>query len=160
MTGPLKLKYAEFYWDLAYAAQQQSVAKREQVGCVIVTTAGIVLPGWNGQPVGHHTNCCETTWVEEEQRYKTDRSVLHAENNALGKAMQAGVSLKGAHLYSTVAPCDVCARSIIPSGVAAVLYDRPHDDLTGLQMLREGGVIVCTRATQQANHQLNLEMVL
>jgi dCMP deaminase len=165
MTGPLKLKYAEFYWDLAYAAQRQSVASREQVGCVIVTPVGIILPGWNGQPAGHHTNCCENTPVVERNllghpitRRKTDRSVLHAENNALGKAMQAGVSLKGAHLYSTVSPCDVCARSIIPSGIVAVIFDRPHDDLTGLHMLREAGIIVCTRTAQQANHQLNLEM--
>lgn len=156
MSGPLKLKYAEFYWDLAYAAQRQSVAKREQVGCVIVTPAGIVLPGWNGQPAGHHTNCCETTWVEEEQRYKTDRSVLHAENNALGKAMQAGVSLKGAHLYSTVSPCDVCARGIIPSGIVQVFYDRPHDDLTGIQMLDSARVAVFTRKEQQDHYANDL----
>lgn len=163
MTGPLKLKYAEFYWDLAYAAQRQSVAAREQVGCVIVTPAGIVLPGWNGQPAGHHTNCCENTETIEIDggghkvtRMKTDRSVLHAENNALGKAMQAGVSLKGAHLYSTVTPCDVCARSIVPSGIVQVFYDRQHDDLTGLYTLEESGIAVFTRKEQQDQYSHDL----
>lgn len=143
---PLKSKYYNLYWAMAYSAEAQSEALREKVGCVIVTPSGIVLPGYNGQPPGHPTNCCENTWLESEQRMKTDRSVLHAENNAMGKALQAGVSLLGAELFSTVSPCDVCARQIIPSGIAAVHFDRPHDDLTGVMTLVSSHIQVRTRS--------------
>lgn len=143
--NPLKTKYHELYFSMALAAEAQSEAQREKVGCIVVTTTGVVLPGWNGQPAGHPTNCCENSQVPCELngvRMKTDRSVLHAENNALGKAMRAGVSLEGAHLFSTVSPCDVCARSIIPSGITDVFYLREHDDLTGVYTLRAAGISV------------------
>jgi dCMP deaminase len=142
---PLNAKYHDLYWDMAYSAERQSVAQREQVGCVIVTRQGVVIPGWNGQPAGHRTNCCENTWIEAEQRMKTDRSVLHAENNAIGKATRAGICLEGAELFSTVSPCDPCGRQIIPSGIAVVHFDRPHDDLTGLHALLEAGITVSSR---------------
>lgn len=150
MINALRFKYRELYWAAAYAAQAQSVAQREQVGVIIVTPAGIMLPGWNGQPAGHKTNVCEngTAWTPTGRRPKTDRSVIHAENNALGKAMQAGVSLVGAHLYSTVSPCDVCARGVIPSGISRVFYDRLHDDTLGMDMLRDAGIMVISRHHQ------------
>ena len=130
---------------MAYAAEAMSVAQREKVGCVIVTKDGAILPGFNGTPPGHHTNCCETTWIESEQRFKTDRCVLHAENNAIGKATRAGISLEGALLFSTVSPCDPCSRQIIPSGIVAVHFDRPHDDLTGVETLMAAGIAVLSR---------------
>ena len=143
--NPLKEKYHPLYWDFAYSAESQTTAQREKVGCVIVTRHGLIIPGWNGTPPGHHTNCCETTWIESEQRFKTDRCVLHAENNAIGKATRAGVSLEGAHLFSTVSPCDPCSRQIIPSGIAVVHFDRPHDDLTGVETLMAAGIAVLSR---------------
>lgn len=148
---PLKAKYHDLYWAMAYSAEAQTEARREKVGCVIVTPSGIVLPGWNGQPAGHTTNCCETTWIESEQRFKTDRTVLHAENNAIGKATQAGVSLAGAYLFSTVSPCDPCARQIVPSGIAKVFFDRLHDDLTGLHALACAGIPFHSRTLSDAD---------
>ncbi len=160
MHTPLKLKYSPMYWAMAYAAQAQTEAKREQVGCVIVTPQGLVIPGYNGQPAGWHTNCCENSIVDDgsiitqdgifkRTRKKTDRSVLHAENNAIGKATRAGISLEGAHLYSTVSPCDPCARQIIPSGIAAVFYDRLHDDTTGVGIINQCGIPIMSRSDQE-----------
>lgn len=147
-SDPLKEKYWAMYWDIADSVERQSVAQREVVGCVIVTPAGIILPGWNGTPAGMD-NCCEEPhwWDPELQLYrpKTKRGMLHAENNALGKAMQGGICLDGAHLFSTVAPCEPCVRSIIPSGIVCVHYDRPHDDMTGVNVLIACGVAVQTR---------------
>lgn len=148
MHKPLRAKYAPMYIDMALAAERQTQALREQVGCVIVTPMGITIPGFNGQPAGWHTNHCENTPVMEPMgpagcdilRMKTDRSVIHAENNAIGKATRAGVSLEGADLYVSVAPCDVCARQIIPSGIKRVFYGRVHDDMTGVETLLSAGV--------------------
>ena len=140
--SPLRDKYLNLFMTQAYAAEAQSEAVRERVGCLIVSPTGAMVTGWNGQPPGHHTNCCENTPVVEEgvERMKTDRSVLHAENNALGWAMRSGTSLEGAWLFSTVAPCDVCARAIIPSGIKRVYFHRKHDDMTGIELLAEAGL--------------------
>jgi dCMP deaminase len=142
--SPLRDKYLNLFMAQAYAAEAQSEAKREQVGCVIVSPSGAMVTGWNGQPAGHHTNRCENTPVEEDgvPRMKTDRSVLHAENNAMGWALRSGTSLQGAWMFTTVAPCDVCARTIIPSGIARVFFHRFHDDMTGIELLAEAGIDV------------------
>lgn len=141
---PLRDKYLQLFMAQAYAAESQSEAKRERVGCIIVSPTGGMVTGWNGQPPGHHTNCCENTSVMENgvERMKTDRSVLHAENNAMGWAMRSGLSLEGAWLFSTVSPCDVCARAIIPSGIKRVYFHRMHDDMLGIELLAEAGIDV------------------
>jgi dCMP deaminase len=148
--SPLRDKYLNLFMAQAYAAEAQTEAVRERVGCVIVSPSGAMVTGWNGQPAGHHTNCCENTEVLEPEprtgllvtRMKTDRSVLHAENNAMGWALRSGTSLQGAWMFTTVAPCDVCARTIIPSGIARVFFHRFHDDMTGIELLAEAGIDV------------------
>ena len=131
---PLRDKYLQLYMAQAYAAEGQSEAKREQVGCVIVSPSGAMVTG-----------CCENSEVREpggEYRMKTDRSVLHAENNAMGWAMRSGTSLDGAWMFTTVAPCDVCARAIIPSGIKRVFFHRCHDDMLGVELLAQAGIDV------------------
>jgi dCMP deaminase len=142
--NPLRDKYLNLFMAQAYAAEAQTEAVRERVGCVIVSPSGAMVTGWNGQPSGHHTNCCENTPVVEDgvERMKTDRSVLHAENNAMGWAHRSGTSLQGAWMFTTVSPCEVCARSIIPSGIARVFFHRFHDDMTGIELLAEAGIDV------------------
>jgi len=148
MLNPLKPKYWDMYFNMAYAAQAASQARREQVGCVIVTRTGLILPGYNGQPAGHHTNCCENTPIVEAngvQRLKTDSTVIHAEDNALRKAILAGVNLEGAHLFSTVSPCPGCCGLIVETPMEAVHYCRHHDDLSGLQQLTDKGIEIHPR---------------
>lgn len=153
MIQPLKAKYWPLYFNMAYAAQMQTEAKREKVGCVYVLPSGIIIPGWNGQPPGHHTNCCENTPVTEvygfngetRQRLKTDASVIHAEDNAARKAKAQGLSLKGAHLFTTVSPCPNCCRLQVENKVAAVHYDRHHDDMSGHIILDEAKIEIIPR---------------
>jgi dCMP deaminase len=151
MLNPLKPKYWEMYHQFAYTAQMQSKAKREKVGAVIVTTTGLILPGYNGQPPGHHTECCENTPVTEwfgntyGQRMKTDNSVIHAEDNAVRKALLANIDLTGAHLFSTVSPCPKCCQLVLPTGITAVHYDRHHDDKSGLIELADAGIEIHPR---------------
>lgn len=147
MLNPLKSKYWPMYFNMAYAAQMQTEAKREKVGAIIVHPSGVIVPGFNGQPAGHHTNCCENTPVVENgrQRMKTDTSVIHAEINAINKAKAIGLNLTGSHLFSTVSPCPNCCVAIIEEEFAAVHYDRHHDDMDGIIRLDEAGIIVVPR---------------
>lgn len=152
MIQPLKPKYWPMYFNMAYAAQMQTEAKREKVGCVIVTPNGVILPGYNGQPAGHHTNCCENTPVEVHgfdgvmhRRMKTDATVIHAEDNAIGKAMAEGISLKGSHIFTTVSPCPNCCALIVNAGIAGVHYDRHHDDMSGHHILDAAGIEIHPR---------------
>ncbi|MCP4327613.1 MAG: hypothetical protein GY791_04145 [Alphaproteobacteria bacterium] len=52
--------------------------------------------------------------------------MVHAEMYALTEAARLGNSVKSAHLYSTTFPCHMCARHIISSGLARVVYIEPY----------------------------------
>src|SRR5439155_327862 len=45
---------------------------------------------------------------------------------ALTDAAKRGVSVKGCTLYSTTFPCHECARLIVASGIARVIYVEPY----------------------------------
>lgn len=148
---PLKLKYARFYWNVADAAEMETIAQRHTVGAVAITPSGIMLSGWNGTVPGAD-NCCETgEMVYDEElkahRRKTGPLVLHAENNIIGKAVSQGISLSGAHLYVTRAPCLACSRMLMPTGISHVFYGEEHDD-NGLDALRKAGIEVTSRYEQ------------
>jgi deoxycytidylate deaminase len=50
---------------------------------------------------------------------------VHAEANALNSVARFGVSVVGADLYTTDAPCMQCAKNLLQVGVQSVHYLRP-----------------------------------
>jgi dCMP deaminase len=67
----------------------------------------------------------------------------HGEENAIVQASYHGVSLKDALIYTTFAPCLMCAKMIINSGITEVVYNRdyPLND-SAFRLFREAGVEV------------------
>lgn len=50
---------------------------------------------------------------------------VHAEMEALLSAARVGVSVRGATLYTTTFPCHNCAKHIVDSGIARVVFIEP-----------------------------------
>ena len=148
MIQPLKHKYHQLYWDIAYAAAEQSVATRHKVGAVVVTPKGMISLGWNGMPAGL-SNQCEDTVVYDpilgEDRPKTNQEVIHAERNAIDKMTRQGVPTAGAFLFITRSPCFECAKAIHGLGFAHIIYDEEHDCYEGVNLLRSTGNLVTQR---------------
>jgi dCMP deaminase len=67
----------------------------------------------------------------------------HGEENAIVQASYHGVSLKDSTIYSTFAPCLMCAKMIINSGIREVVYnlDYPLND-SAFQLFKEAGIAV------------------
>lgn len=51
---------------------------------------------------------------------------VHAEMAAITDAAKRGVSAKGARLFCTTFPCHLCARHLVSSGLAEVIYIEPY----------------------------------
>jgi len=51
---------------------------------------------------------------------------VHAEMAAITSAARLGVPINGATLYTTTFPCHMCARHIVSSGIARVVYVEPY----------------------------------
>ena len=145
MQQPLKSKYHDLYWDMAYAASRQSVAKRLQVGCVIVTPSGLVAPGWNGMPASMD-NCCEVeVYTETGVELMTKPELIHAERNAIDKLSRQGVAIEGSILFVTHSPCLECAKSIHGLGFAHIYYDFEYRDTAGIEFFRKMRIPVSIR---------------
>lgn len=69
-------------------------------------------------PVGCHDD--EMPWENEGDFLKTKYPfVCHAELNAI---LNSDRNLRGAKIYTTLFPCNECAKAIIQVGVTAVIY--------------------------------------
>lgn len=52
---------------------------------------------------------------------------VHAEASAITDAARRGVAIKNGRLFCTTFPCHICARHIISSGVAEVIFIEPYE---------------------------------
>lgn len=108
-------KFDVLYMDIAKRISEMSYSTRSKVGAVIVKNKNIIAFGWNGTPYGFD-NCCEY------ENGNTKNEVIHAEENAIAKAANIGISINGASMYVTLSPCIGCSKLIIQSGISEVIY--------------------------------------
>ena len=150
-----KPKHHGFYWAIAHEAAAQSVATRHKVGAVVVTLSGMISTGWNGTPAGMD-NCCEKgevirvyneDGIYQGERRKTSPETIHAERNAIDKMTREGVSTKGSVLFVSRAPCFECAKALHGLGLKTVYYQENHDDMGGVDLLRDTGTPVIQHVT-------------
>lgn len=130
----MKDKFIQAFMDVAERFAQLSVAKRANVGCVIVKDNRILGYGYNGTPSGWD-NECEVDGV-------TKPEVLHAEANGLMKIAQSNESSKDAVMFCTHEPCIECAKLIHQAGIRTVYYREIYDAAkgTGREFLKKSGI--------------------
>jgi dCMP deaminase len=132
----------EYFMNIAIEVSRRSTCTRRQIGAIIVSDVGAIKStGYNGNPHGL-PHCDEIGCIRDKEgilsgtRLETCTAV-HAEQNAL---IQAGTNSRGSTLYSTIVPCPICARMILNAQIARVVYIGNYSDLTGIELLKQGGV--------------------
>lgn len=109
-----KEKIDKVYMNIASEISSLSHCVRKKVGAIIVKDNNILSFGYNGTPSGMANKCeldGKTRWV-----------VLHAESNAIVKVAKSTSSSEGATMYTTLSPCDECAKLIVQSGIKRVVF--------------------------------------
>ncbi len=135
------ISWDEYFMGVSLLAAKRSKDPNTQVGACIVDQNNIILStGYNGFPYG----CSDDLYPWERTGADTKYNyVVHAELNAILNAR--GKDLKGARLYVDLFPCNECAKAIIQSGIAEVvyLYDKYADSaatVASKKMLTSAGV--------------------
>lgn len=149
----------DVYMGTAFLHARKSKAIRAQVGAVIVTRTGVLIPGYNGTPAGTDNACEDQVWEENygpggdngEYVLKTKETVIHAELNALIKAAKEGIAIDGAKVYITHSPCLPCAAMLKQAGIAEVIYAQVYKSQTGINFLTS-----CSVSTQLLEIDPNL----
>lgn len=132
------------YLKIAGLIAEQSYCTKRHVGAIIVKDGAIISTGYNGTISGFE-NVCE--YRNEAGELKTKPDVLHAEANAIIKVACSTISTEGATIYVTCSPCIECAKLIIQSKIARVVYNTMFSKLEGLELLQKANV-VCEQITE------------
>lgn len=114
----------DYFMGLAILSAERSKDPNTQVGAVIVNKNDRVIGiGYNGT-----TNDVKDEDFPWHDRVKKNESVVHAEENAIYNSRP--IELKDCTLYTTLYPCDECAKQLIDFGIGEVHYlsDKKADE--------------------------------
>lgn len=111
-------KWDKRFFELALHVAEWSRDPKTKVGAVIVNEhKQVVSLGFNGFPRGIFDR--EDRYQDRDTKYMF---VAHAERNALDNAF---VDTRGCTLYTTLYPCNECAKGIIQKGIKRVVAPFP-----------------------------------
>ncbi len=113
------LSWDEYFMGIALLSSMRSKDPSTQVGaCIVDPDRRIRSMGYNGMP-----RCCgddEYPWGHGEGMESKYLYVCHAELNAILNCNTGTV--RGCTVYTTLFPCNECAKAIIQSGISEVVY--------------------------------------
>ena len=147
MSRFMRPTWDEYFMSIARVVSMRSNCMKRKVAAIIVKDMRVVSTGYNGTPRGakncNEGGCPRCNSMAASGTALDECLCCHGEENAITQAAYHGTSLKGATLYSTFAPCLLCTKMIINSGIAEVVYnqDYPLND-TALSLLKECGVLL------------------
>ena len=137
----------QYFMNIAKVAASRSNCLKRKVAAIIVRDKRVISTGYNGTPRGtrncNEGGCPRCNSLAASGTGLEECLCSHGEENAIVQAAFHGVGLAGATIYTTFAPCLLCAKMIINSGISEVVYnlDYPLND-TSFNLFKEAGVDV------------------
>lgn len=114
------LSWDEYFMGIALLSSQRSKDPSTQVGACIVSSDNKILSvGYNGMP----RFCSDDVfpWERDGEPLNTKYMfVCHAELNSILNFPYG--SLKDAKIYTTLFPCNECAKALIQAGIKEIVY--------------------------------------
>lgn len=130
----MKQKFKNMYMRVAQETAKLSYCERAKVGCVIVK-GNMIFFGYNGTAPGAPNVC-------EDENGDTHNGVIHAEENACRKLLEANEDGKGAVVFLTLSPCLRCSKLLYDTGIREVYYRDSYRSMDGVEYLIKNGARV------------------
>lgn len=137
------LSWNDYFMGIAKLSSKRSKDPNTQVGaCIVNDLKHIVGIGYNGLPNGCDDD--NFPWGKNEDEINSKYLyVCHAELNAI---LNSSTSLRGTSLYTTLFPCNECAKAIIQSGITNIYfldnkYHNSNASIAARKMFDASGVI-------------------
>jgi dCMP deaminase len=129
-----KLDWDSYFMNIAKAVALRSSCSRRQVAAIIVKDRRIISTGYNGTPRGavdcNEGGCPRCNTPKNKISSGAALNVClcsHGEENAIVQAAYHGIKIKKSSLYTTLAPCLMCAKMIINAGIKEVVFCQPYN---------------------------------
>lgn len=137
----------EYFMNIARVVASRSNCIKRKVAAIIVKDKRVISTGYNGTPRGarncNEGGCPRCNSMTESGTALEECLCSHGEENAIIQAAYHGTSVKGSTLYTTFAPCLLCTKMIINSGIIEVVYNEEYPlNEKALSLLRECGVVL------------------
>jgi len=136
-------------WDdslmkMTAVVAERSTCKKHYVGAIIAHGKRIIAIGSNEAPKGTK-DCLELRCLRNELKIPSGTKheicrAVHAEQNAIIQGAYHGISVKGATMYCTLPPCNICAKMIVNAGINIFVTYGNYPDKEAMKTLKEGGV--------------------
>ncbi len=131
----LRPSWDQIWMSFAKTISKRSVDPKYKVGAVIVNSENtqVLSIGYNGDHKGGPN--------KRDSLTSGCSGFIHAEINALIKLDYNNPCKK--KMYLTLSPCEVCAKSIVNSGIDEVIYESEYEHgKIGLKILNEADILV------------------
>jgi len=122
------------------------IGQTRKFGCVIVKDDNIISMGYNAQHKGSPL-CSEVGCLRDAENIPSGTRLercraIHAEWWALTNLLVSGtgVSTRGATMYLTAEPCEICAKLISQAEIETMVLLEGTYPTNGTKILREAGV--------------------
>jgi dCMP deaminase len=137
----------EYFMSIAKVVAMRSNCIKRKVAAIIVKDKRVISTGYNGTPRGakncNEGGCPRCNSMALSGTALDECLCCHGEENAITQAAYHGTALKGAILYTTFAPCLLCTKMIINSGIVEVIYNQEYPlNSRALALLHECGIVV------------------
>jgi dCMP deaminase len=130
LRGVPRPGWDQYFMDIAKVTAARSNCMKRKVAALIVRDRRIVSTGYNGTPRGtkncNEGGCPRCNSLAVSGTNLSECLCSHGEENAIVQAAYHGVGLANATIYSTLAPCLMCAKMIINSGISEVVYNKDY----------------------------------
>jgi dCMP deaminase len=119
-----RVKWDEYFMQIALQVSTRSTCDRKHVGAVIVRDRTILSTGYNGSIRGL-AHC-------DDKGHMMDNGhcvrTVHAEANAIAQAAKHGVNVNNSSIYITASPCWTCFKLLANSGINEIVYGEFYQD--------------------------------
>lgn len=124
------ISWDELFMGIAELTSQRSKDPSTKVGvCIAQNDNTIMSIGYNGTP--KNVDDANFNWNHSDDKDETNilntkyPYVIHAERNAILNYRGAIRDYSTATLYSTLYPCNECAKEIVTVGIKEIVYKEP-----------------------------------
>ncbi|MHA1513299.1 MAG: deoxycytidylate deaminase [Candidatus Hodarchaeales archaeon] len=131
-----RVKWNEYFMQIALQVSTRSTCNRKHVGSVIVRDRTILSTGYNGSIRGlAHCND-QGHMMENGHCVRT----VHAEANAIAQAAKHGVNVNNSSIYITASPCWTCFKLLANSGINKIIFGEFYQDDRIFETARLAGI--------------------
>lgn len=147
-TRPERPSWERYFLNQLPGLAARATCDRGRSAAIFVRDNDQLAAGYVGSPPGA-AHCDDAGHLWDETGTHCVRTI-HAEQNAIIRAVRSGTSLRDSTVYCTMVPCFTCAKMLVGIGVYRVVAAHPyHASQLTRELFNLAGIILKTISDEE-----------